>query len=110
MIDGDDKLSRRYGELPKEEPRAAIDQAVLASARRAVAPKSFSQRWAVPVSLAAVLVLALGITLRMQLEEPGIETSAPSSQPPASPVPNAEARSEERRVGKECRSRWSPHH
>ena len=24
--------------------------------------------------------------------------------------PNAEARSEERRVGKECRSRWSPYH
>src|SRR3712207_8240053 len=25
-------------------------------------------------------------------------------------VPNAGARSEERRVGKECRSRWSPYH
>src|SRR5256885_16218679 len=26
------------------------------------------------------------------------------------PYPNASARSEERRVGKECRSRWSPYH
>ena len=25
-------------------------------------------------------------------------------------LPNAFARSEERRVGKECRSRWSPYH
>ena len=25
-------------------------------------------------------------------------------------VPNAAGRSEERRVGKECRSRWSPYH
>ena len=25
-------------------------------------------------------------------------------------VPEGEARSEERRVGKECRSRWSPYH
>ena len=26
------------------------------------------------------------------------------------PGPSAESRSEERRVGKECRSRWSPYH
>src|SRR3989442_7297784 len=26
------------------------------------------------------------------------------------PVKNADGRSEERRVGKECRSRWSPYH
>ena len=25
-------------------------------------------------------------------------------------ISNAQARSEERRVGKECRSRWSPYH
>src|SRR5256885_2111936 len=28
----------------------------------------------------------------------------------ASPQPEPETRSEERRVGKECRSRWSPYH
>ena len=26
------------------------------------------------------------------------------------PVPQVKSRSEERRVGKECRSRWSPYH
>src|ERR1035437_9563885 len=36
-----------------------------------------------------------------------IISTAPSSPPkPAVPIPNS--RSEERRVGKECRSRWSP--
>src|SRR5215475_1690071 len=29
---------------------------------------------------------------------------------PGEPVPSARVRSEERRVGKECRSRWSPYH
>ena len=29
---------------------------------------------------------------------------------PGFPEPEARARSEERRVGKECRSRWSPYH
>ena len=32
-----------------------------------------------------------------------------SNAKPAAPAPAA-ARSEERRVGKECRSRWSPYH
>ena len=29
---------------------------------------------------------------------------------PQPPLPNQQDRSEERRVGKECRSRWSPYH
>src|SRR5690348_17454378 len=29
---------------------------------------------------------------------------------PAGPAPGSSKRSEERRVGKECRSRWSPYH
>ena len=42
-------------------------------------------------------------------EQAGYETSAYAT----TPAPNSardEARSEERRVGKECRSRWSPYH
>ena len=60
-----------------------------------------------------------------QVNAPGIEDmpqSAPASseiadeeQPAQDPAPSTEAgnekrRSEERRVGKECRSRWSPYH
>src|SRR5256885_10115779 len=47
-----------------------------------------------------------------QLQVPGIESFRPDAidqldHPQASV---AESRSEERRVGKECRSRWSPYH
>ena len=42
---------------------------------------------------------------------PGSGASAVGSGfPQAARVPPARARSEERRVGKECRSRWSPYH
>ena len=42
-------------------------------------------------------------------------SAAPAAAPVAAPAPAASApkallRSEERRVGKECRSRWSPYH
>jgi len=80
MTDGDDKLRQRYRELPADEPPAALDAAIRAAAHRAVAPKRGAQRWAVPASLAAVLVLAVGVTLRMQQESPGIETSAPVNE------------------------------
>ena len=40
-----------------------------------------------------------------EVQEGEMERSLPA------PTPfNADARSEERRVGKECRSRWSPYH
>ena len=94
MTDGDDKVTRRYRELPAEEPPAALDAAIRDAAHRAVAPKRGAQRWAVPVSLAAVLVLAVGVTLRMQQEVPGIETAPPQNEysappPAAEPEPPA---------------------
>lgn len=90
MTDHDDKLARAYRDLPREEPPARLDAAILAAARREVAPRSFVQRWRVPVSLAAVLVLAIGITLELQHQEPGIETSLPSAAAPA-PAPSTPA-------------------
>src|SRR5256886_17304970 len=72
-------------------------------------------------------------TTRERPAEPGLAEAAPPTQP-ASPLPQASSttsetpdrfqgyvpvkrppqemtlRSEERRVGKECRSRWSPYH
>src|SRR5256885_13361321 len=40
----------------------------------------------------------------------GNETAAQPQPQPPSPAPSPAPRSEERRVGKECRSRWSPYH
>ena len=40
-------------------------------------------------------------------EEPAVEEKVPETEPEEPMLP---LRSEERRVGKECRSRWSPYH
>jgi hypothetical protein len=94
MSETGDKLNAAYRALPRDEPRAAIDAAILAASRRALEKPSASRRWAAPVSIAAVLVLAFGVTLRMQQEKPGVESPDVYSSPPASatvatPAPEA---------------------
>jgi hypothetical protein len=74
MNESGEKLDAAYRALAREEPRAAIDDAILAASRRAVAKPSAAHRWAAPVSIAAVLVLAFGVTLHMREESPGIES------------------------------------
>jgi len=59
----DTRVSQHYRALGREEPPPGIDAAILAAARRR------RSRWAVPVSIAAVVVLAVGVTLRVQMEE-----------------------------------------
>src|SRR5688572_32097273 len=54
------------------------------------------------------LALALGKSLAAVFADDG--TDDEESQPGAFDPRRAPARSEERRVGKECRSRWSPYH
>ncbi len=86
MAERDDALSRRYRALAREEPSAALDAAILAASRRAVGSRpGGARRWAGPVSIAAVLVLGIGVSLRMQQERPGIETAAPTAESPVSP-------------------------
>jgi len=80
----DAEISRQYRQLGAEEPPRALDEAILAAARReagarpgAPAAHSNRQRWYAPLATAAVLVLAVAVTLNMQLERPGIESPAP---------------------------------
>jgi hypothetical protein len=61
--DRDARVSEHYRALGREEPPPALDAAILAASRRR------PLRWAVPVSVAAVVVLAVGVTLRVQLED-----------------------------------------
>jgi len=70
----DERVSASYRALGREEPSAALDAAILAAARRR------GSRWGVPVSIAAVLVLAAGVTLRMQQEQPDSELAVPAPQ------------------------------
>ena len=97
MTEHDDTVSRRYRELGGEEPPAALDAAILAASRRAVNARP-GRHWAGPLSIAAVLLLGIGLSLRMQMEQPGLETSVPSSEPyippPAPAVAPATPRSE----------------
>ena len=85
MSDPGDKLNAAYRALPREEPGAALDAAILAQSRRALAKPS-AARWAGPVSIAAVLVLAFGVSLHMQEEKPGVEMADNYRAPPAAQV------------------------
>jgi hypothetical protein len=76
----DPKLQSAYRALDAEEPPCALDEAVLAASRRAlkvhpaplVAPTG-RRPWFVPLAAAAVLALAVGVTLHMQMEQPGVD-------------------------------------
>lgn len=85
------EISRKYRELRTDEPPRALDEAILAAARREAgagpaplqtqAARGDRQRWYAPLATAAVLVLAVAVTLNMQLERPGIESPAPQPAP-----------------------------
>lgn len=91
-MDDELKISRQYRDLGAEEPPRALDEAILAAARReagarpgALQARSNRQRWYAPLATAAVLVLAVAVTLNMQIERPGIES--PVAQAPQTPPP-----------------------
>src|SRR5690242_18857962 len=91
---GDPELSRRYRELAQEEPGRDVDAASLAAARRAaetrpaplVAPTA-RRRWYFPLAAAAVIVLAVAVTVQVERSQPDVdELAAPlPAAPQASP-------------------------
>jgi hypothetical protein len=96
MTDGE-KVAQRYRELGAEEPPRALDEAILAAARREAGAgpaspslRSSRQRWYAPLATAAVLVLAVAVTLNMQRERPGIDSPAPPPPRADQPAPQQE--------------------
>lgn len=83
MTERDPKVSARYRELPREDPPRHVDDAILAAARRAMGRKSRRPYYA--VALAAVLILAVAITVQLERRQDGEPASAPDA--PASPAP-----------------------
>ncbi len=88
----EEKVAQRYRELGAEQPPRALDDAILAAARReagagpaGLRARSGRQRWYAPLATAAVLVLAVAVTLQVQRDRPGIESPAPPVAPPAPP-------------------------
>jgi hypothetical protein len=73
----DPEISRRYHSLPREEPPRHLDAAILAKARRAVASRG---RWHFPLAAAAVLVLAVAVTMHVERGQPDEEQVAIQGQ------------------------------
>jgi hypothetical protein len=95
----EDKVSRRYRELPREEPPRHVDEAILAAARRAVearpaplVPPAGRRRWYFPLAAAAIIVLAVAVTMHVERERPDLEIAvAPVTAPAPAPQQLPEA-------------------
>lgn len=81
----DELVSQAYQALDKETTPAALDEHILAAARREVGSRpqkiSFSRRWAVPISVAAVIVLSVSLFTMQQVPVPLVTAPAPESEP-----------------------------
>jgi hypothetical protein len=95
-LPGESELERVYRAAGHDQPPPALDAAILAEAQRAVArpaAKPLHLRWAVPLSTAAVVVLAVGVVLlmtqegalnhRAEFDAPNEYTLAPAAPPAA---------------------------
>ncbi len=96
VLPGEPEMHRLYRDSARELPPPALDAQILAAARRAVETPSayqrFIKRWTVPLSVAAVVMLTVGVVLRLTHEGALEETtmrSAPPAAPTASPEPTA---------------------
>lgn len=69
-LPGEGAVSDLYRSASQETPPAALDAEILACASAPVTSRRPSRRWAVPLSLAATLVIAVGVGLRI-MEERG---------------------------------------
>ena len=91
----DSRIAALYRKLPRAEPDAKLDAAVLAMARRAAAAttprtRARAPRWVPALSAAAVVALAAGIAFRVA---PTVwqQQAVPSAQKPAARNPPAPA-------------------
>jgi hypothetical protein len=88
-------LSRAYAATARDEPAAALDDAILAKARRAAQSKpgahSSSRHWSQWVAVAATLVVTASLVVLMDAEPPQVGALAPPARDgalaPAAPTP-----------------------
>ena len=113
----DPDISELYRATRTAEPTAALDEKVLAQARRAARQRR--RRWLLPLSTAAVVMVGLTLTLRMvdqekhlpTMEDYAVEQEAPSKmleRRPASPRPMLQERTALTEMKKEKRLRTTP--
>lgn len=96
---GDSALARAYRETGREEPPAHLDAAILAQARAAAPRHGGKPRWLMPLSLAATVVLSIGVVLLMSKQgvapeptevplpaAPAVKEKPPIATPKAAPT------------------------
>jgi len=95
---GDSPLTRAYRETAREEPPVRLDAAILAQAGTGAPHRGGRPRWLMPLSLAATVVLAVGVVLFATREGAGpLPSEAPSAPGPTKtpetkvPAPKAPA-------------------
>lgn len=88
---GDSPLTRAYRETAREQPPARLDAAILAQAGTGAPRRGGRPRWLIPLSLAATVVLAVGVVLFATREGAGpLPPEAPSAPEPMK-VPETKA-------------------
>src|SRR2546430_7658681 len=99
----------------KYDPLAATSRPARHDTRRRQGEANMIRRKTAVAVLVAVIVGAafVAYTLRPKATSASISVNEPNTGNPGTgtgTTPSTPPRSEERRVGKECRSRWSPYH
>ena len=100
------KAEKSAAKAEKPAAKAEKSAAKAAAAKKEAAPKAPAAESGVKTAAKPAVKTAAKTTAKPATAKPAASAAAEAEKP----AKKATTRSEERRVGKECRSRWSPYH